>query len=1844
VEAEYLKQTSNTEPVGTPTDINSPFSYLEWKDRLPSLIDKGSMERYNDYVVSWFQRNKQSPVSQKFVLRQKYLYMLDKLQLFFDTDEKNAWYKQVNLADEKELLLAVPYFAKKLKDIALYYLNLRKKLKQAKVKYNHVGSVVGIQHEIYNYLMSTFSSNNKELTPTLQKIVPNFSDIQQRLTVQIEELYDDKNYFDQSPTQPLSGYFDLLNEATSSFLHTKGIVLSSADWLFNAFDVSLTPDNFATTISRLTGTLFETTDAETYNSFVQKYIAENKTVLTFLPQVTSSSFFNIEISEGNNNFFYPYGTSSSTYPINQQLPLVALSSLYIGEATAGTGLADSDVMIVKYGNVTKAAWLKNTEYQEISKNLKAVIKKDTTTRFIYPFPGYGLSGTDLPWTGPSFETNKEYNFLSVELKASVNQAYWSQDLPADSCNSILLNNTSLVSSGGATPNVNPRFADHFYIRPTRNTDTTVPYGEVDGAWFYKFTKTALPVSTIDNNVFLWPYTKIDTNQAYPDHLTKINFAKACNPVSITELNKASFLAGNSIEIADRIYKISKYTDPIESALECAWLSGSPTSLADYNTNIQSGINALTAGGINGYKFINQDGFSALFESGEAVRFMWTGPSRTTLDSVFSSPQHRKDCPFTTNTPAVSAFDWEKCNCKQVYHAPFGHSFRTFAEGNYLADCIIEVPDQELASFDFGSWKDSTNMPLTSSLEFAWYRTKKDFTWGGGKWVTDKLLGATPFSLYKGKCYIYKRANLKANTQSNLPSYAINYNYYTDETKWISARIVGSEWASVSGNLESQMVFYPGDLIRIERQGLSTHYLLSSTYTENISINKGSIWSSYDVIPIDCSVNNSATIRWPFEKLPFGVVDDQYPVTTFDELSYIAAWSVRHDETYETHFILNETTVTFIPPKEGTYTISVTAVKKDGSTITIPNSSIGYPPAQMGVEVLELSSVTYTKQTSATGLQFAINNDYFDGAGVSYESSTYGPSVVFTFSLGPKTVYNSTEVNTRIPKISAVPQYQKNNLVEIPFTTPTGGFLIEQPLKGWNYSVNKVDTKASGARPYWATLDTQKTSTTRYKGIYSWGYPDSYIDGYLPNSNPILSPLEIGYGSVIEYARKGYPFTWDQLITYNEYVGTQQWCALTTNLTEASNLSALYKIKQNIEPIVIQTNNPTDIVLSNTVDGAPLEIFYHALNSFAWSVEFITVEDAPTPSLSSYFTAEAPWLNLTNRFNPTIASVPVVEETYSVEDVGGYFLPQRLGASQFVNKDFDIFIKTDTLSGTFLNESVNVHIGGRGMTKEDQTTIFDWTENNQWLKESVTTGNLAGAVKKSLTKNSQTFVPYQSNIDETALGLVTTRSKFTPWGGPNGDEWMDKNNEPVGFTGVRNVPAWAASQVLKQNEKSIDKWASDIYGNQYGLFKELDGIPLTTHSQVSGEFWVRTNAQKVIPATEALAAVYAPFKGLTGVDVYNELTQNNIQIIDCYFDTLFIKTPSMTLFPKITYNYESGGIEMVFDDVRWKELSPSFKFDKNWFISAEKKVYSLYTKTEDNYFYPHLYQLNLTNREHKLVFALTKENNYKDAVLFKTLDTASLYYNSTLNTFLITYVGTDVDDKHFVADFHIKHENPMRLTEVNCYRDFYNPTVANEPPLTLAEYLTAIDIGLEPFTIAVSAINDPTSFKLLNYTENISVSMENGYGVFVGQLSSAGLYHVNYQVSNHLGDSLYCLTLLAKNRYPVSFTINVSAETASQLANNNDGIMSITCSRREELATVLQIIGGNLNEPVDYTVPSGQNIVIQNLESAVYEIRVLDQFAGTRIVRVRVGFAGIPGIFPIVSSDVEGYALNTIFEI
>lgn len=1720
----YLKQLADKSlKAAKPNDVNAPLSFLEWRESSPAVPEENSSYHYNQYVLDWFSTNKNKPVAQKLLLRQKYLFLLQQLQTFFTEEEKNTWYNQINFADEKELYTAIPYFAKKLRDIAVYYLSLRKQLKNTKLKYNTVGTKKGLEHEIYSYILNVLSPDNPEHSPQFLTLFPMFSALQQSLVVTVDELYDDNQYFDRSNTAPLSSYVNVLDAATASFFQTKGIVLSSDEWIFETFNLPVTRD-LNTLVNRLTGNVFETSDINTYGSFIQNYLSENKYTLTYVNSPTLYTVNNIPLSQGNNRFYYPYGLVDTTLTIKGQTIPIALSSVSLSGAASGTTLEESDSIFVKYGDTIKGAWYRYIDYDVTTDEMDAYIEHNSTTSFIYPFPGYGLSADDLLWTGAGLTSDQEYPFLSKENKAAIQKQYWSSPLSSNSCFDIFLNNSTSVSAG-ANASRDFKKADKMYFRDRNMVyDTTLPVRELSGAWLYKFTKTALPISLTQPNVLLWPYDILDTTLAeLPEHIQNLNYKNVCSPVSINELDTSYFVAASSIDLADRIYKLRYFKDNEQTdALECVWLSGN----ADKSQT---------------HSFIKQDGLSMSIAAGTITKFIWTGADYTPLSSVFTSVSHQADCPFVTNVPSVSAYEWQKCTCKQVYYSPFGHTGTYFTDSNSLADFVVEDTSTDLSKFNISTWTDLSGNAVNDSYSFAWYNTVNKDTWGHGRWTSRTLLleNVVPdnpedqtydvlvpdpktLRLMYGKSYYYGRVN-SPNNGSNFPLYNVLNKFNTSRTKWIQARPNNNSSGWVSNDTPANFTINAGEVLKVVRQNQTTSYFLSSYNVPNSSSNQGSIWWSYDSVAIsDNPLLNSTTISWPSITTQLSGVSGLYygeyppvdlaslfssnrsPGNTYTSVASgrpsILCWNITNVQTSATVSFYNTPVVTFTPNTTGTFYVDVTArdyfgayyflygnsspnrgsITKYLSTPTYPTTGTYVSDSVFvvpdGVSAVNITGVgggggggsatqkaaaggggggsgglctssisvkpgdqivmsigkggsgskstnplmisngspggsTVVTLVSSNGIKTQLfvaegglggggtycphkgglkpppykhpntrpgpggqggngtikGNNGSKGRIVPTQYGTFGPGGPGGYSLfkgagaggkgadlagdispGPsggesfpegevvpgtwngdagkgglvEIVYNVPPTYAPVPlsgtviaDLTAIPPYTKQ-IEPIPFYTPSGGFLIEQPLVGWSYGFNGIQASPydnnKGASPYWATIYKDKEPSTHSKGTYTWGYPNEWIDGYIPHHIPRISPLKLQYGTILEYERNGTSFWWNQPLTFQAVNGTSQWSILDFG-TNISNLSSIFETENVKALTAFATTSASDIILTNNIDGTPVTILYYALNSFVWTVSTFATQNITAPSPALYFQSQLPYSNLSNRFFPTIATVPTLEYLYSKDDVGGYFVPQNLGASQFINKDYTAFAPISTSNGLgaqYIVEDTNIHIGGRGLSKQDQTTIYDWTENNLWMKESSTTGELAGYIKKNLTKTLQTFIPYQSNTVDGTLGLVTPSSRTSPWGGPLQDQWTDSANETKSFTGVRNVSDWSSSQVLKQNGKVLNNWVTDVYGNQYGLFKPIGGASIADKSNQYGEIWIRTNKQNVRPATVALSGLFS----LMPNNLYLEL-QQSVLSIDCFFNVLMIHTPSIVIYAKLEYDYDTDEITTAFDNIR-----------------------------------------------------------------------------------------------------------------------------------------------------------------------------------------------------------------------------------------------------------------------------------------------------------------------------------------
>ena len=1652
MEQEFLKTIVNVQP-SQERDLNAPYSFLEWKQQRPTVLEKDVFLYYNRYILEWFDKNKQKKISTKFLLRQKYLFLLEQLQLFFTTTEKNNWYNKINFAEEKELLLGIPFFAKKLRKIALYYLKLRKRLKTVKIKYNSVGSVRGVQQEIYQHIIENFSSSNDEFDPEFQEILPDIDVLKNQLVVRVEEIYDDGEYFDKSLTTPVSSYIDIFHEPTAKLFLTKGIILSSDEWAFNSFSFPTTATVEAF-VSGLTSNIFsEQTDVNLYGTFVQQFLAEDKFNLQFQKSIITSETYNVPLQQGNNYFFYPYGTTDTSLSIERPITSAALSSLSIPGATSGDALSSSDTIFVKNGDEVKAAWLHFKDFQDDNEEVVALINNKATTSFIFPFPGYGLSAEDIDWTGPSLETEDEYLFLPPLIKANVNEAYWSQFLPSDSTNSIALNESTLAD-GGAKASKNPAEADNIFIRNNRVEDTTIPRGSLSGAWLYKFERAALPVSTgaDQSNTVLWPYSRTDKfdDEEFLNYLSKTSLSAVCNPISVQDLDCSYFVAASSFELADKIYKIENYANPSAlDATECCWLSSGEVISGDY-------------------KYFNQRGMSFLFQPTEETKFVWSGPTMP-LSSVFSGVDHDSDCPHVSD----SKLNWQQCSCKQVYYSPFGHSDKTFELGNRHADFICKAPDEYSEEFTLDAWSDDSDNTFRTSEQFAWYRTQS--TWGKGTW--SKADGTiSTMMLEQGKPYIYRRAGSRTDVEH--PPYAALKRFYKSShecfssseegpaVKWILAKKSDTgEW--ISTDEESPMIFVAGDFINFDKQQNTTFAYLSTVLIERQSENRGSVWAASDYIAFE-SASPSTSISWPFIEGPFLLenYETQAPPVAMQNLSAILAWKIECDqnpslvdilespytdfENLSTRTYSNIFTFTFVPPQTGTYSVSVTAVDNNQQVYVIPNST------------------------------------------------------------------------TTIPKLSVVSQYEESK-IDITFETPQASVLVEHPLNGWNYTISTI-----GAKPYWAKLDSEKSSATKFKGIREWGYENTYHDEYVPNMLPKLSPLMISYGDVIDYDRKGRSFYWSQPIVYRTFINEPEWCKLTYDISTSSNLSSVYDISLEDTLKVFPTLSATDIILTNNINGAPVEIYYYALNSLVWTTSAEIINEPLDPTSTLYYDSNSSGLNLTNRFYPTVATLPTLAKTYTEKQVGSYFTPQNLGASQYINTNFTTNLINPELTGSYVVEDVTIHVGGRGFTYSDQPTLHDWEENNEWLKEPPGTNGLAGSVKKELTKTLQTFIPYQASMIQDSIGMVSYNNKFTPWGGEYADQWIDKTNEPKSYTGVRNVSAWQSSQELSKTQLSLDAWTSDIYGNQYGLFKDLSGVPIWQRPIIPGELWVKTNGSAVSPATKALSSLFIQF--VQSSTIYNELTGKQILNVDCFFDTIMIEASSTFIISRVTYDYDIDQIAINTDDTRYKLLADdSFRFEQTWFLPQEKSLICMFTEISSNSFFPNLYSYDQNTGNFLKTFPIKSSdyNTLEQGLSAYNPQSGKFCYNDSTRTYGITYHALDSNDDVVFINIKLNRLEDLVLDTIDIYENRSAYQINVMPPILLNYYLSAVPVTTNSsFAITVSALNNPTSYELIQIGEGTNQISLSSSGTFTGILTSDGLYHVNYTISNEVGSTQYCLTLSA----------------------------------------------------------------------------------------------------------------------
>lgn len=768
-----LKSLSNPTQISDSSilDTIKPLNYHEWLMQNIAIIPDQAEQQYQKYLLDWYQ-NKNTQISlstNQNKIKEDYISLLKRVSVLFKDDPEFERFTKINFDSPTELRLAIPFYARKLKEIALYFASKREDLKKSKLQYNLVGSSNALEKILYKQLLKAFTKNPTHISKQdVFSVVPELSAVSSDFSIEVEELYDMHNYFDSSEYYSLSS--------------TNPLIFVLEDYianLYNALDISEVP------LSALSNPLSRFTLCETEQELNEQIVAQYGEKLLgndvyqltggyYTPDIKSVS---MDLQQGNNYFYWFGGEYAREIPDGIYNDL-SLSAIDWSLATGASAIEHADIIWKNVGNLmVEGAWLMDSNFMTLTKNMSATMSDKKYFKF--PYPGYGLSSENISWTGPQISDIEEPSrkffpsesaFLAVQEK--VRDLYWSNYTSITSTDSILLQDTTLYQFASASNNY--KNADKIIVRRDVGDDyihDTTPnnvfQGELEESWLYRFDHTQIPIQPGTNNLY-YPLTAYNL----ADDLSFVYDSGDTKPLSaISIASFAGAVAGKDLGDSDIIIKLNSVCGP---ELEAAFLKGIP--LSAYNSDKDScACDGDYTDYYTGWKYkkgVTQPALSFKVDAGAFTRFVWTGP-QTDVNDVFKGFAHDRACEYYKQQDFPSILDtnflnkskkdvyekWKTCSCKTVNHSPLGHNGPTIDHYKIIPDFIAK--DTVFPSnFSFNTWRGSDNLDYKNSKDLAWFRTtgqlEKDVSWSSGTWLSNT---DTDFYLETGQTYWYWRSDI-----------------------------------------------------------------------------------------------------------------------------------------------------------------------------------------------------------------------------------------------------------------------------------------------------------------------------------------------------------------------------------------------------------------------------------------------------------------------------------------------------------------------------------------------------------------------------------------------------------------------------------------------------------------------------------------------------------------------------------------------------------------------------------------------------------------------------------------------------------------------------------------------------------------------------------------------------------------------------------------------------------------------------------------------------------------------------------------------------------------------------
>ena len=141
-------------------DTIAPFSFLDFINNTQADYSPDEYSSfYSQYLQTWYSKQDSSEEEQQTQFKDYYRQFIREIVINYTTETEKRFLEKINFNDPADLDVAIPFFANRLKDIALFYKKKRDEGKYVidrnKLKGSSTGLEKAIFDNIYNFLFNT---------------------------------------------------------------------------------------------------------------------------------------------------------------------------------------------------------------------------------------------------------------------------------------------------------------------------------------------------------------------------------------------------------------------------------------------------------------------------------------------------------------------------------------------------------------------------------------------------------------------------------------------------------------------------------------------------------------------------------------------------------------------------------------------------------------------------------------------------------------------------------------------------------------------------------------------------------------------------------------------------------------------------------------------------------------------------------------------------------------------------------------------------------------------------------------------------------------------------------------------------------------------------------------------------------------------------------------------------------------------------------------------------------------------------------------------------------------------------------------------------------------------------------------------------------------------------------------------------------------------------------------------------------------------------------------------------------------------------------------------------------